>query len=367
MDNISFIPGLELAEGFFVEAVKPVIDAHFPGLPYSAGLIGYGSEVLGFDTKMSIDHHWGPRVMLFLDRKDFYSEQENIRNTLRNLLPVKYRGYSTHFSEPNMDDGGTQLLEEVSSPPVNHRVEMFTIEGFFANYLNIAIDVPLDIIDWLTLPQQKLRSIVAGKIFHDALAVDTVRNRFSWYPRDVWLYLLASCWKRIGQEEHLMGRAGIVNDEIGSGLIAARLVRDIMRLAFLMEKQYFPYAKWFGSAFSYLKCAKTLSPLLSKVLEVKSRKTREKHLCRAYETIAEMHNALSITNPLTTESAQFWGRPFLVIGGERFAKAIIAEIEDPDVTRLAQEQLIGNIDLLSDNTDLLEDPSRREKLKILYR
>jgi hypothetical protein len=365
MDNLQFIPGLELAEGFFFEAVKPIINTHYPNLRYSAGLIGFGSEVLGFDTEMSADHHWGPRVMLFLGQKDFELHRNSIRNTLSKLLPVKYCGYSTHFSEPNLDDGGTQVLVEAASPPVNHRVEMFTIGDFFAGYMNISIHDPLDVIDWLTLPQQKLRSIVAGKIFHDALGMNAIRQRFSWYPHDVWLYLLASCWTRIGQEEHLMGRAGIVNDEIGSGLIGAILVKDIMRLAFLMEKTYFPYAKWFGSAFSRLPCAATLGPILKETLHARDWTERETYLCQAYETIAEMHNALGITALLPTKPAQFWGRPFRIIKGDRFANAIIARIEDPAVKRLLQERLIGNIDLLSDNTDLLEDESRREKLKKL--
>lgn len=42
-----FIKGLELCEGFFDECAKPIIDKYFPDLQYSAGLIGYGSDVLG--------------------------------------------------------------------------------------------------------------------------------------------------------------------------------------------------------------------------------------------------------------------------------------------------------------------------------
>ncbi len=62
----SFVPGLVLAEGFFQEEVRPILEANFPNLKYSAALIGHGSEVLELDTEMSADHHWGPRVMLFL-------------------------------------------------------------------------------------------------------------------------------------------------------------------------------------------------------------------------------------------------------------------------------------------------------------
>ena len=68
--NIDFIPGLELARRFYWEAVRPVLDADFPGLRHSAALIGTGSEVLGFDTPMSSDHHWGPHAMLFLAEDD---------------------------------------------------------------------------------------------------------------------------------------------------------------------------------------------------------------------------------------------------------------------------------------------------------
>ena len=38
--NMPFVPGLDLAEGFFREAVSPIVDAVIPGLEYSAALIG---------------------------------------------------------------------------------------------------------------------------------------------------------------------------------------------------------------------------------------------------------------------------------------------------------------------------------------
>ena len=61
-----FIPGLQLSELFYNEVIKGLIDKKFPNLKYSSALIGHGSEVLGFDTPRSTDHHWGPRVMIFL-------------------------------------------------------------------------------------------------------------------------------------------------------------------------------------------------------------------------------------------------------------------------------------------------------------
>ena len=65
-----FVPGLRLSELFFHEAVRPILDDAFPGLVYSTGLIGYGSDVLGFDTVRSTDHEWGLRMVLFLSEAD---------------------------------------------------------------------------------------------------------------------------------------------------------------------------------------------------------------------------------------------------------------------------------------------------------
>ena len=133
----AFIPGLKLAEGFYHEAVKPLLETGFPGLRCSAALIGYGSEVLGFDTPMSRDHHWGPRLMLFLEPDDLSSRGDTIRRFLSENLPVSYRGYPTNYSEPDPEDNGVQQLRPVMSGPVNHRVEMLTIPGFFKEYPGI--------------------------------------------------------------------------------------------------------------------------------------------------------------------------------------------------------------------------------------
>lgn len=362
----SFVPGLVLAEGFYQEAVKPILEERFPNLRYSAALIGHGSEVLEFDTEMSADHHWGPRVMLFLSPDDYESKRDTIRIVLSKELPTTYRGYPTNFSEPNPEDDGTQTLQPIASGPVNHRVEMFTLGGFFADYMNIGIEKGLESVDWLTLPQQKLRSVTAGCVFRDELGLETIRGRFSWYPHDVWLYILASAWARIGQEEHLMGRAGFVGDENGSAIIGSRLVRDIMRLAFLMEREYPPYAKWFGTVFNKLKSASKLQPVLTNVLHASSWQEREANLGVAYEILAKMHNALKITEAVSSEVSQFWGRPFKVIRGDRVTAAILEQIKDPQIVPLARRSPIGSVDIFSDNTDMLEDAAFCPILRKFY-
>jgi hypothetical protein len=101
-----FIPGLTLAERFYHEAVRPVLVAHFPDVRHSAALIGTGSEVLGFDTPISCDHHWGPRALLFLGEADHSRYAESVREALRQRLPHTFLGWPTNFAEPDPHDHG---------------------------------------------------------------------------------------------------------------------------------------------------------------------------------------------------------------------------------------------------------------------
>ncbi|HEY0460998.1 MAG TPA: DUF4037 domain-containing protein, partial [Pyrinomonadaceae bacterium] len=326
-----------------------------------------GSEILGFDTEMSTDHDWGTRLMIFLDEDDFAAHRDEISAALSRRLPYEFRGYPTNFSLPDLADKGTQRLEKIDEGLINHRVEILTVRGFFLEYLNFDLRRAVEAADWLTFPEQKLRAVTSGAIYHDEIGLtETVRN-FEYYPHDVWLYLLASGWNRIGQEEHLMGRAGSVGDEIGAGIIAARLVRDLMRLCFLMEKQYAPYPKWFGSGFSELKCAADLAPALRKVVSAENWQEGEKFLVAAYEYVAEMHNRLKITAPLPAKAGNFFNRPFQVIHLHgKFADEICKLITEPAVKRLIEKRLIGGIDQISDNTDILSSSQWRLTLRKLY-
>ncbi len=361
-----FIKGLELSRLFYEEAVRPVLAAEFPALRYAAALVGTGSEVLGFDTEMSADHGWGPRLDLFLREEDYDSARDAVHDALRRKLPHRFRGYPTSFTEPDPADNGTQHLEERDSGPVNHKVVVTTARGFLLDYLAFDIRGEAEPADWLTFPEQKLRTITSGAVFRDWVGLGEVRRRFAYYPRDVWLYLLASAWARVGQEEHLMGRAGVAGDEIGSALIGARLVRDLMRLCFLMERAYAPYPKWFGTAFRQLSCAADLSPHLAGALAATDWRGRERHLVEAYRRVAAMHNALGLTRPLPTEPRDFFGRPFRVIELHGFARSLVALVEDERVRRIAARRPIGSVDQFSDSTDLVSHATWRAALRRLY-
>ncbi len=359
-----FIPGLELSRLFFADAVQPILEKEFSGLPYSAARLGSGSDVLGYDTPLSRDHDWGPRLQLFLNREDHKNLSAEINELLCRQLPKKVHGYSTHFTDP--DQEGSRLLAETDGP-VNHRVEIVTVPQFFTEYM--AYDDPSQeptVYQWLTWPQQHLLGVTTGQVFHDGLGqLEAVRARLQYYPQDVWLYLLAAQWSRIGQEEHFVGRTGDVGDELGSRILATRLVHDIMFLCFLMEKTYTPYPKWFGTAFSRLQSAEVLTPLLHRVMAAEKWPKRETYLCQAYEIVAAMHNRLGITEPLPEVVTFFHNRPYRIINAGRFVDALRAHIGDPLVKQIGTA--VGSIDQFSHSTDLRSYPRLHKRLESLYK
>src|SRR4051812_32861209 len=89
--------GLELSGLFYNEIVAEILKSNFPSLKYSAALIGWGSEVLGFDDRLSTDHNWGLRFQLFLSGRDFEEHFELINQVLSKDLPTEFRGYPTDF------------------------------------------------------------------------------------------------------------------------------------------------------------------------------------------------------------------------------------------------------------------------------
>ncbi|HYJ92643.1 MAG TPA: DUF4037 domain-containing protein, partial [Pyrinomonadaceae bacterium] len=241
-----FMRGLKLSRLYYFEAVRPILDRCFPALRYSAAVIGWGSEVLGFDDEISTDHHWGPRLLLFLGEKDYPKLAKEISAALSGELPFLFRGYSTNFSEP--EPNGVRHPVTINSGKVSHMVQCFTVRSFFEARLGIDPFRKMAISDWLTIPQQRLLEVTSGAVYHDGTGeLEKVRRKFSYYPDDVWLYLLASQWKKISQEEAFVGRTGQLGDELGSRIIAARIVRELMLLSFLLERSYAPYSKWLGA------------------------------------------------------------------------------------------------------------------------
>jgi Domain of unknown function (DUF4037) len=338
-----FVPAGQLCRDFYREVVAPALGA----VPHAAGLLGAGSDVLGFDTERSTDHDWGPRVSVFVAAQDLAPARERITAA----LPESYRGWPVRIGR----DGG----------PLEPHVPVQTWSGWLLDQLGVDATAPLEPFQWLVVPQQRLLGVVAGPVYADPDGrLTATRARLQWYPDDVWWWVLACQWQRLAEEEPFVQRAAEVGDDLGSAVVAARLVRDAMRLALLIGRRYAPYTKWLGTAFARLHHPDALPQHLAAALAAGDVRQREVALGAAYGALARRHAGLPGASALDPRVRPFWDRPALVLGAERFAADCLARVTDPDLRALP---LVGAVDQAVDSTGLLVRPRLLHRLEAVYR
>ncbi len=359
----SITPGIKLSEMFYNDAVKEKLEKNYPVLDYAAALIGRGSEVLGFDDKISTDHHWGPRFYLFLKDNDFQEYNIEIKEFLSHNLPNLFLGYSTNWSEPDPNDSMNQFLIEKENPPINHRIEIYTVKSYLREKLYIST-LELSELDWFSIPEQILLEFTSGKIFYDSYGKLThAREILSYYPHSIWLFKILAQLERISQEMPFVGRTGGIGDDLGSMIEAARLVRFAIELAFILEKKYIPYQKWFGKGFYDLPIAKTLKPILTSILQENEWKSREELLCKAYLELIHKINSLRIIPIVDVKPKSFYDRPQMIVPFE----SIIRELEKRLNGKFKDLKYpIGTINQFIDNCNILTDAKYSKNIKLFY-
>ena len=152
-------------------------------------------------------------------------------------------------------------------------------------------------------------------------------------------------------------------DVLGGQIETSRLIRYVMVLGFILEKQYTPYPKWFGTAFSKLSIAQSISPLLIQTLNERDFKKRDKLLCESYLMLVDAQNSLGFMEPLELSAQPFFSRPISVIDVHKIIESLKKHISPP----LGEiKYLLGSLDQLIDYPSLLSDGDYFKKLKTLF-
>lgn len=214
------------------------------------------------------------------------------------------------------------VVTEQETPPLPEGVERYTLRHFVTSHLGVD---PVDDIDWLLLTGQSVLEVIAGPLFRDDTGeLTALRSKLQWYPPEVERSLIAASWRRIDQELPFIGRTLLRGDIQGSTIITARVAKAVMHLTFLLERQWPPYSKWFGTAYGQR------PPLDS-----------EAAICAALDALA----GTSVTVP-------FYDRPFRAV--------------DPRFLATMPSDGIGSVEMWCDNVDVLAQPWRRMALRSAY-
>ena len=224
--------GLELSEKYFEEYGRPMLESEFPDvLPLLAcGLVGSGSECLGYDDELSRDHDFEPGFCIFIpDEEQLDRRTAFLLERAYQKLPKEYMGFR----------------RSLISPVGGSRHGVIRIGDFLTEKLGSGYADP-DTLQWLSIPEQSLLEAVNGKIFFDNAGLITeARRKLGFFPRDIFLKKLASNLLIMAQSGQYNYLRSLDHGETGAAQLALfDFCESASHVIFLLNGRYMPYYKW---------------------------------------------------------------------------------------------------------------------------
>jgi hypothetical protein len=218
--------------------------------------------------------------------------------------------------------------------------------------------------DWLCLTGQSVLEVTAGAVFHDQVGtISRLRRELAWYPDDVWRYVVAADWIRLGEDLPLLGRAGQRGDDLGWRILAGRVVNTAMHLAFLLSRAWVPYPKWLGTVFARLPLAGELTGLLSAVLVAQNWRECQQTVARVLEVLYRAQAEAGLPTEVGEAVEPFFDRPFLGVRAG-VSRVLLEAVEDPQVRALRPG--VGSVEQWVDNVRVLVDATVRVRTARVY-
>jgi hypothetical protein len=158
--------------------------------------------------------------------------KEEILSVINAKLPETYRGHS--------------LLKSLSG---GAGLALDSLEGYLKQ--TIGIDYPPKTYEeWLSIPEEDIIHVINGEIWYDeAGCFSAIRKAFhEYYPEPVRLRRIAH-WCRFfsGMGTYAVHRAILRNNEYYASVAFGKAIRWGIQLAFMLDKEYYPYDKWIMS------------------------------------------------------------------------------------------------------------------------
>lgn len=223
--------GLELSRNYYDTYGRTMIDEQFPEIAgyTAAGLVGYGSECLGFDDEISRDHDYGPSFCIWLPR-EIYVRFGKAVQAAYDALPKTFLDFS----------------ERVEEAQGKGRVGALCLEDFYGGILGTET-LPHTDAQWLMIPEEALSTAVNGCVFEDRLGAFSAfrEGLLRYYPESIWRRKLADALARTSQAgQYNYARAMQRGERVAAELALSEFVRESMHLVYLLNRSYAPFYKW---------------------------------------------------------------------------------------------------------------------------
>lgn len=227
------ISGLVLAREYYEVYVKDMLHREFHEYEtrIAAGLAGYGSECFGFDDELSRDHDFGPSVCLWVD-DTVYEEIGDKLAKEYDKLPKRFFGFAARVETKNG----------------HGRVGVIRISDFLREHIDTdKVPERDDIAAWAAISEEQAAAAVNGEIFRDdeGLITEARQQLAEFYPDRLWYAKMAEAAVKIAQYgQYNYGRCMKRQDYVAASLAYAGFMQEVIRLCFLIYREYMPYYKW---------------------------------------------------------------------------------------------------------------------------
>lgn len=246
------ITGLELSEAYYHAYGKNFLNNQFPEyVKYLAvGLVGEGSECLGFDDILSEDHDFGPGFCIWLPN-DIYQKVGVQMQQAYDSMPKNFQNKS-----------------RMETPEGKGRIGVFSIDEFYKKYIG---GMPHSNFEWLMIPETNLCTITNGKVFEDNLGDFTAKRNelLKFYPKDIFLKKLVTRLAVMSQSGQYNYERCMKRGEFSAAYLAcSEFIKATVSAVYLLNRKYMPFYKWMFKGMDELTILPEIKSMLRRLIEI---------------------------------------------------------------------------------------------------
>jgi hypothetical protein len=259
--------------------------------------------VIGGDDEISRDHNWGPRFSIFLSESDYDAHGRMLADSMNAMAPKTWQGFRV------AGGGDKNVLVE-------------SIPAYFKNAFGMAVP-PRSEREWPAgCNESHLYFVRHGAIWLDQLGeLSAWRAALHQYPESILYERLAEECFRVWHhgEYNFVQRLVPRKDTLARMIGLSEFTAGLMRIVFLLKKDYAPYWKWLGHQFRQLPEAAAYLPELERLSNSMDWAEQAK-LIKALS--ARLHSQIRASEFVSGKNRNKWLLPLLNDHNELKSRAI---------------------------------------------